>query len=178
MSLILHINGWPGSGKLTIGQIVAGRLGARLLDNHTVLNPAEALFERDDPLHGSLQRKLRDIVFMYAAQLPPSVHIVLTDALADDSHDKALFDEYRALARARSVRLVAAVLDCDLDENVQRLTDERRVDHRKLISPAVLRDIRSKYRLLRPGDVELIELNVTRLTAEAAASGIVNRLSV
>jgi hypothetical protein len=55
MSLILHINGWPGSGKLTIGRIVAGRLGARLLDNHTVLNPAEALFERDDPLHGWLQ---------------------------------------------------------------------------------------------------------------------------
>jgi hypothetical protein len=115
---------------------------------------------------------------MYAAQLPPSVSIVLTDALADDSHDKALFDEYRALARARSVRLVAVVLDCDLDENMQRLTDERRADHRKRISPAVLRDIRSKYRLLRPGDVELIELDVTRLTAEAAASGIVNRLSV
>jgi gluconate kinase len=178
MSLILHINGWSGSGKLTIGRIVAGRLGARLLDNHTLLNPAEALFEREDPLHGSLRRELRDIVFMYASQLSPSVSVVLTDALADNSRDKALFDDCRALARARSARLVAVVLDCDLDENVQRLTNERRADHRKLISPAVLRDLRSKYRLLRPGDVELIELDVTRLTAEAAASGIMNRLSV
>lgn len=178
MTLILHINGWPGSGKLTIGRIVAGRLGARLLDNHTLLNPAEALFEHEDPLHGSLRRELRDVVFMYAAQLSPGVSIVLTDAIADDSHGEALFNDCRALARARSARLVAVVLDCDLDENVQRLANERRADHRKLTSPAVLMDLRRKHRLLRPGDVELMELDVTRLTAEAAASGIVKRLSV
>ena len=52
---IIHINGWPGTGKLTVGRLLAERLGARLVDNHTLLNPAEALFSRSDPLHASLR---------------------------------------------------------------------------------------------------------------------------
>lgn len=35
--LIIHINGWPGCGKLTIGRELAKRLGARLLDKHTII---------------------------------------------------------------------------------------------------------------------------------------------
>jgi shikimate kinase len=34
--MIIHINGYPGVGKLTIGRIVAEQLGGRLLDNHSV----------------------------------------------------------------------------------------------------------------------------------------------
>jgi hypothetical protein len=30
MTLVVHINGWPGSGKLTIGRVLAMRLDARL----------------------------------------------------------------------------------------------------------------------------------------------------
>jgi hypothetical protein len=33
---------------------------------------------------------------MHAALVPSSVSIVLTDGFDDDTHDKALFDEYRA----------------------------------------------------------------------------------
>lgn len=32
--LILHLNGWPGVGKKTVGALVAGRLGARFVHNH------------------------------------------------------------------------------------------------------------------------------------------------
>ena len=34
--MIVHINGWPGVGKLTVAREVARRLSARLLDNHTL----------------------------------------------------------------------------------------------------------------------------------------------
>ncbi|WP_416065578.1 hypothetical protein ACK9YZ_02635 [Rhizobium sp. ZK1] len=46
----VHINGWQGTGKLTVGPLLAKSLGARLIDNHT-LNPAEVLFARGNPLH-------------------------------------------------------------------------------------------------------------------------------
>ena len=178
MNLILHVNGWPGCGKLTIARLVAAGLGVRLVDNHTLLNPAEALFDRGDPLHRSLRYKLREVVFAHAAQSTSGVPIVFTDALADDAGDAALFDDYRALARNRSARLVSAILDCDLDENVQRLTQAGRTEHRKLTHPAVLRDLRDKYVLLRPEGVEKIELDVTRLSAEEAASALLDHLSV
>src|SRR5207244_2599228 len=109
MSLVLHINGWPGCGKLTIGPLVAEHLGA-------------------------------------------------------------LFDDYRAFARGRSSRLVSAVLDCDLDENLQRLARPGRAEQRKLTRAAVLRDLRAKYSLLKPEGVERIDLDVTQLSAEGAAA--------
>ena len=43
--MIIHINGFPGVGKLTIAKILAEKLGARLLDNHSIYNVALALTE-------------------------------------------------------------------------------------------------------------------------------------
>ena len=176
MSVVLHINGWPGCGKLTIGRIVAGRLGARLLDNHTLLNPASALFDRDDPLHGALRQEVRAIVLGYAARLAAGVGIVLTDALADDAQDTAQFAAYRTLAAARGARLVSVVLACEAGENVRRLTDGRRADQHKLMLPETLHRLRGAYRLLRPEGVEAIALDVTALDAETAAEAVLARL--
>src|SRR4051794_30771602 len=93
--LIVHINGWPGTGKLTIARILARRLDAKLLDNHTLLNPAESLFERGDPLHSSLRQEVRTATLNHAARLPAGVPLVFTDALAEDSWDRSFFDAYR-----------------------------------------------------------------------------------
>lgn len=61
-----HINGWPGTGKRTIGKLVAGRIGGRLLDNHVMLNPAEALFERWDPLHAPMSDVVGEVTLVRA----------------------------------------------------------------------------------------------------------------
>jgi broad-specificity NMP kinase len=52
---IVHINGCPGTGKLTIARLLAPMIGAKLVDNHTLINPAEMLFARRDPLYRSLR---------------------------------------------------------------------------------------------------------------------------
>jgi hypothetical protein len=119
MELIVHLNGWPGIGKLTIARILARRLAGKLLDNHTLLNPVEALFDRSDPLHGSLRKAVRMPVLDHAAQLPPGVPLVLTDALSDDPTDQAMFDDYWTLASRRKARLVTVMLECEHDENVR-----------------------------------------------------------
>ena len=43
---LVFIYGPVASGKLTIARHLAERLGAQLADNHTLINPAEALFAR------------------------------------------------------------------------------------------------------------------------------------
>jgi hypothetical protein len=172
MDQIIHINGWPGCGKLTIARLLAKRLNGKLLDNHTLLNPAEALFERTDPLHASLRRQVRSSVLGHAAQLQAGVPLILTDALADDKTDRAFFDDYRSLATKRGGRLIAVVLDCERDENVRRLTSAGRAELRKLTNADFLDHLRVNYQLLRPQGVDLIEIDVSALSPDEAAARI------
>ena len=58
--MIVHINGWPGSGKLTVGREVARKLGARLLDNHTLHDVAIRLCERGTPEYWDLYYQVRE----------------------------------------------------------------------------------------------------------------------
>lgn len=178
MSLIVHVNGWPGTGKLTIAGLLAARLDARLVDNHATINPAAALFPRSDPAHHELFAKVRALVLDYAARLPAEAALVFTDALSDDEFDTARFDEYRQLAARRSASLVAVIFDCDPIENARRLVAPGRAEQRKLVKPEVLARMRETYRLHRPGDLPLIELDVTALSPGQAAEEILSRLPV
>jgi hypothetical protein len=137
-----------------------------------MLNPAEALFERQDPLHASLYRAVRTVTLDHAARLAPGVSIVLTDPLSDDEADTARFDDFRRLAARRNAQLMAVVLGIAPEENVRRLLAPSRREHRKLTRPEVLRQMRERYRLLRPAEVEVLELDVTQLTADEAAAQI------
>ena len=172
MNLIVHINGWPGCGKLTIGRILAKRLAGKLLDNHTLLNPAEALFDRSDPLHGSLRMAVRVATLDHAAQLQEGLALVLTDALSDDPTDQAMFNDYRILAARRRAKLVSVVLECEHEENVRRLASAGRAELYKLTRADFLAELRAQYRLLRPQGVECIEIDISRLSAAEAAAAI------
>ena len=92
MNCVVHLNGWRGSGKRTIGAILAAASGARLLDVHVMLNPAEALFERDDPLHAAPYEAVRSLVLDCAAKLAHGTSLILTDPLADNRAGIALFE--------------------------------------------------------------------------------------
>jgi len=175
MDLIVHINGWPGCGKLTIARQLAKHLGARLIDNHTLINPAECLFARNDANYWPLRKAVRALAFEYAARLAPGTHLVLTDALADIASDRAVFDDCLELASQRGAKLIAVVLECEEEENLRRLRAAGRVELLKLTNGEVLRDLRAKYRLLRPTDVTCIELDVSALSAAEAAAAISGR---
>ena len=172
MTLVVHINGWPGSGKLTIGRLLAKRLNGRLLDNHTLINPAECLFARDDLHNWPLRKALRSLVFDYAAQIAVAIPLVLTDALADNPADRAGFDACLELANKRKAKLIAVVLDCEEEENLRRLTAPGRAELLKLTSAEFLGKLRARYRLLRPTAVTCIDMDVSKLPAAQAADAL------
>ena len=147
---------------------------ARLLDNHTLLNPAEALFDRSDPQHRELRLKVRQATFELLANAPSPVRVVFTDALSEDRGDRELFDDYRRLAERRRTQLHCVVLDCSDEENRRRLVADGRSAHRKLTDVSVLDMLRSRHRLLRnPG---CIEEDVTALSAQEACDRLLARL--
>ena len=169
---ILHINGWAGSGKRTIGAIVAGRVGARLVDNHALLNPVLAVYDWGDPRAKAFRRALRDRVFAELKDLPADVPLVFTDALADDSSCRSLYADVFNLARDRGAALTSLVLTLSEVENVRRLSDPARVSLRKLTRPEILiRDRAEEALLFGEGDRQLT-LDVTDLSAEEAAEAI------
>lgn len=175
---IIHINGWPGTGKLTVGRLLAKRLGARLIDNHTLLNPAEALFSRGDPLHSSLRGQIRHAVFDHAARADPSESFVFTDALSDDEYDSATFSWCRDLAATRGADLVAILLDCAPEENARRLASPGRAEALKLTDTAMLRRLRANYKLLRGLAERTIEIDTTGLSPEQTTARILADIGV
>ena len=95
----IHINGYPGVGKLSIARVVAERLGGKLHDNHTLLNHAAALFGRGTVPWKRLRLDLRSMVF--EAAIAVEEPLLLTDALGDSPEEIAMLDAVVRLAEAR-----------------------------------------------------------------------------
>ncbi|MDB5441084.1 MAG: hypothetical protein JWM33_3511 [Caulobacteraceae bacterium] len=167
MSAVIHINGWPGSGKLTIARQLAPLLDARLIEPGVILGPANALAERGERLHASLRLAVRKSVLDHAARLPSTRSVIFIDTYSETPDDKASFADYGKLADKRGVRLIPILLTIDAEENVRRLTADGRADQNKLTNPQRLADLRGRYALLRGKNA--IELDVTELSPEAAA---------
>lgn len=167
---VIHLCGWPGCGKRTIAARLRDLIGARLLDNHLILNPASALFERGTPERSALRERLRAVLYEAALDVAPEIPLILTDALASTDAGSPLIEPTKALVKARRAQLVPFVLSIDEAENIRRLTNSARDGTGKLTDAAVLQDLRGRHDLLRlPGAVDL---DVTQLTAQEAAEWI------
>ncbi|MBM2577665.1 hypothetical protein JQC91_15265 [Jannaschia sp. Os4] len=171
---LVHLNGWPGTGKRTVALALAARIGARVLHSHLVLDPASALFERGTPERAALRERLRATLYEAAVGLPPEVPLIVTDALAATDAGAPLIETTLHLARARG-GLVPFVLEVGPEENARRLADPARAGTGKLTDPSVLADLRRRHALLRlPG---ARSVNVTDLSAEAAADRLAAMLA-
>ena len=74
--MIVHINSYPGVGKLTIGRALADLIGGKLLDNHSVFNVAFALTEFRSPAFYDTVRAVREIAYRRILELPRAVPVV------------------------------------------------------------------------------------------------------
>ena len=167
---IVHINGWPGCGKLTIARALRDRIGACLIRNHLILDPASALFERGTEARAALRERLRDVIYEAAADLPEDRPIIVTDALAETDRTGPLFEKTASLAARTNRPLRAVVLDIAEDENVARLMSAERYGTSKLTEPDTLRTLRVQHELMHlPGAPRF---DVTALAPDEAAGRI------
>jgi hypothetical protein len=171
--LLIHINSYPGVGKLTIGRILAASLGGKLLDNHTIYNVAFAFTEFKSPAFYQAVRDVRRIAYGLVAALPPEVPVILTNAHATDSAwGNACWDAAIDLAKATGRADYVVVLDCARDENARRIQSVDREAKRKPRDPTLFRQGPTDRVLLDRDADMLLRLDVTQMTAEAAATAI------
>ncbi|HET7715508.1 MAG TPA: hypothetical protein VFK86_07750 [Bauldia sp.] len=120
--MIVHINSYPGVGKLTIGRALAELIDGKLLDNHTVFNVAFALTEFKSPAFYDAVREVREIAYRRILDLPPEVPVVLTNWYSQGSAwGEENWDRTIALAKERKCALNVVTLHCQPEENARRI---------------------------------------------------------
>ncbi|MDZ3833438.1 MAG: AAA family ATPase [Sphingopyxis sp.] len=170
--MIIELNGHAGVGKLTIGRLLAEALGARLIDNHTLYDPAFATTDFGSEAFFDTVRAVRAIAFERAAALPQATAIILMIA---PSQRRAWGEEWqaaiRSLADARRARLYGVHLSCADVERARRIAAPDRVRSRKLSDAAVVGDGMARPILLDHCDA-VFDIDVTDRSADSAAAAI------
>ncbi len=174
--MIIHFNGMPGVGKLTIARQLALCLNAHILDNHALINTVYAMGYE----HGSdgYLKALSDLTrLVYEELLRPDApkDILLTNALVNESNaDVERFEKVIAFAHARKQIFVPILLTCTPEENLRRAVNHERSYKQKLTNPDVLAEIHQKnYTFCHlPNSPYQITLDVTSLTPDQAVRTI------
>lgn len=169
--MIIHINGYPGVGKLTVGKILSAQLGGRLLDNHAMYDVAFALAEFRSPAWDELARGVRDIAFRGIEAISPSIPIITTNACSDSDWGREMWASMLAMAGRRGSPFLVVSLACSPEENRRRVQSGDRV-RGKMSDPIALEAYRRRWRLLEDGGDALLRLDSTSLSPDVTAQSI------
>ncbi|KAI9833219.1 MAG: hypothetical protein M1826_000132 [Phylliscum demangeonii] len=179
---IIHLNGFPGTGKLTVARHLVQQLGfaqAKLVHNHLLIDPADAILHRTQSGYQPLRRALRAAIFtslVHEDVTHESVYI-FTDFQSSDALGSAVCAEYAAAALARGSLFVPVVLTCQEATHLERVVAPDRADHHKLTDVDLVRRLRRESVVHRfVGHPAALEMDVTELTAQDAARRIRDHL--
>lgn len=177
--MIVHINGYPGVGKLTIGAALAELIGGKLVDNHGIYNVAFALTEFKSPAFYDTVRAVQNIAYKRVLDLPAETPVILTNWYSQNSvWGNENWNAVIALARRRGSALNNVLLTCSPDENERRIKNKGRAAKRKPRNPEMVNDNRAGRALLDRGGDRTLRLDVTNLLANAAAQEIAEWLNL
>ncbi|KAF4963014.1 hypothetical protein FSARC_8924 [Fusarium sarcochroum] len=158
---IVVLNGFPGTGKLTILKHLKRLLPADttcLLDNHLLIDPVAAVIPDRSDRHHELRRLVRAPVFEELGNRAREGHIILMTAClaAEGESDTAFFQEHLNIARNGHISIYWINVHCDLAILRRRVTDPERQhgSKTKLTDVHVLQSIVEKHRLIEPLSTE------------------------
>lgn len=171
--MLIFINGFPGTGKLTVGQALMDKLGGRLLDVYTQMNLAYALTDFKSDAFYDTVRAVWEIADKRITELPAEVPLIMTDALREGSDWSAeAWARVEHIAQTRGP-LYVVHLHCDPDENARRIGSAGREAMRQSRKRALALQYHEEGRILIGDDAErVLKLDTTELTAEECAEAI------
>ncbi|KAH9233466.1 hypothetical protein K456DRAFT_363933, partial [Colletotrichum gloeosporioides 23] len=151
----------------------------KLLHNHLLINPAEAVLSRDQPGYQDLRRRIRSAIFESLIHEPStySTLYVFTDAQTANEAGTAVCQEYKDCADRRGCEFIPITLDCDEQTNLGRLIEGGRHAEGKLIDAELLKMFRDGEDLY---DFEehphRLRIDVSHLSPQVAASKILGHV--
>jgi len=140
--ILVHLLGPAGVGKLTVAQVLAPLLQARVVDNQWINNPIFGLLDNDrtSPFPTAVWMeidKVRSAVLETIARIsPPEASYILTNELYDDeSEDRMVAGMVMDAARRRGSPYVPIRLQCVGVELAKRVVADERAMRLKSMDP-------------------------------------------
>ncbi|RVD89229.1 uncharacterized protein DFL_000246 [Arthrobotrys flagrans] len=174
----IFINGYPGTGKLTVAKELQKIIpNSRVFDHHLLIDAARATFNQSDPEYQILRKAFRttllDSINAASTDHSPTTWI-FTECQSNSHIGTSIAHEYLAAAKRRSSPFVSIILTCSLEENLKRLSHPSRKTNprRKLTNREVLKAIRDEEVIHRFGDwigVRELVVDNSKLEPEEAA---------
>ena len=181
-NFIVCVVGFPGVGKLTIARALSRMTGATVIDNHWINDPIFKLVAMDgsSPVSEAVWpqvAKVREAVLETIATLAPqdASYIFTYAGSNEDPHDRKAFEDYRDVAIRRGSPFFPVSLVCTQAELVKRIQSEERRGQ-KLIDPLEAIRNTTYFTPLNPQEAGALSLDVTNLSAEAAASAVAEHI--
>ncbi|RTE76908.1 hypothetical protein BHE90_008639 [Fusarium euwallaceae] len=154
---IVVLNGFPGTGKLTILKKVNELLPvetACLLDNHLLIDPVVAVISGRSQEHHELRRKIRAPIFKKLQERAQQGDTILMTAclVQDDEKDAGVLQEHLDMAHKADVPIFWINVHCNHEILEQRVASTERIQggKTKLTDPILARDLVKKHRLIEP----------------------------
>ncbi|KAL8853939.1 MAG: hypothetical protein Q9221_001247 [Calogaya cf. arnoldii] len=179
----VYINGYPGISKLTIAkELVYGVTfsvsldprpnmprkllpNAKLLDNHLLIDPVAAVYDRSMPEYQGLRKLVRSSILnsISTSTSLQDITWIFTDSQSSDKVGQAAVADYIHAAELRGSPIISIILSCSVEENTIRLgaADRRGT---KLNDIEILLEIRETEDLYRFGGEMEINIDVTQLS--------------
>ncbi|KAI1068561.1 hypothetical protein LB507_004246 [Fusarium sp. FIESC RH6] len=180
---IIHINGYPGTGKLTIARKlveVLSHCDTKLIHNHLLIDPVDAILPRSSPDYQLARRSLRSVIFDTIVNSPDTKNSILlfTDFQSNDDIGRSVLAEYLNFADRQGSIIIPITLTCSREENLRRLVSDEREAYGKLTNPELVGNLRDSSEIYQWPDhhPSLLVLDVTELSVAEAVLAIVEHL--
>jgi chloramphenicol 3-O-phosphotransferase len=185
---IVHLIGFPASGKLTIARALAdvgAASGGRIvvLDNHHINNVIFAALDIDGvkPVPGAVWERIgeiREVLLRTVDELsPPEWSFVFTNVVTDDKpSERAAVDQLVDLARRTNRNYLAVVLHCPTEVLLERVANIDRRDRSKWIDPSSVSEFIRTHRLVDVTDLAPLTIDTSSTDPTDAALLILERL--
>jgi len=180
---IIYLFGYSGCGKLTIARAIQARMDCIVVHNHLINNVIFSLIDVDgksklsDAVWRNVKR-VRSAAFDTIRDLAkPGRTFVLTNTLLDnDPEDTEWFQDVVQLARERNSFFLPVRLTLSPEELARRVVSPGRAEQFKEVDPVAAMRKANDSQVLRPPGHDVLEMNITTMTAEDVAGHIVKRL--
>lgn len=177
--MLIHLNGMPGVGKLSVAHILAKRLSAHLVDNHALISAAHASgYPSGSKDLSRVLHTLNDFIYAELVKNHTLKHLVMTNALTNENaSDVVRFADVEKLAHKRNEPFFPVLLNCDQEENCRRVIAHGRADKKKLTDPNTLRQIHQQYTMIHPlQHPNHITVDTTNLSPDQTVDIIVTQI--
>ena len=189
MAAIIHLIGYPGVGKRTVAEAISARRPPDaddrivLVDNHLTSNAVLAVVPRDaagrvPDRSWEFVAVIREQVIAAIRELSPSTwSFVFTNVLRrTDPVGVSTAVLLQELAEQRGDAYVPVLLHCDAVEQRRRVAGPGRAERGKWTDPDAVAAFVATVDLVVPDGPHRLDLDITRLSPEAAAQVVLDHV--